>query len=344
MRFIERGESIVSKECARLYQVDDQYVLLEPKNISVARIPVLGEKPLNCVYVHPRYVPKTVKHEVIEVSGVRRGRSLELLLETDDGTHVVLSVKGTGADADEEMVMHPSKWWGCANGGNYPMTWLSREKGDPAERQWGCVRKYDGELEMKRYEEHIRLLGIRYANQPGIVPVPKAVARKIQEVHGSHFTPSLVQVSRLARTNVRLSDLHLLPAKTRKKIVDMSALAEIDEALFSRALILSLEGIHLEYHGYIDDNRLITGEYIDAENLSRVRCAPKKETVFWQLLLVHHLCNLPEEQSRMYAEAFTSCFESRISSLPSEVLKRVAKMRAKQKKANPFPLFEQLAR
>ena len=142
MRFIEHVSGLECRCQLDLYNVGSQYFLLDALPIDVARIPVKGSAPDKCVYVHARYIPRGFAHRKCRLKGRIRGRCIEFLVGNEEtGGVCMLSVKGTGANADEELVINPKQWWGRANGGSF--SWhapgIVRNSIDNTGRQWGAV-------------------------------------------------------------------------------------------------------------------------------------------------------------------------------------------------------------
>lgn len=243
-------------------------VIVEDKPIAIARIPITGDQPHQCIYLHPRYVPRGVDHERIEVRGHRKGRTLDILLDEQfvhcGDSYGIMSIKGGGADADEELVIHPKKWWKEKEGSS---RWISRTRGeaDPYMRLWGAVQRKSGE---KEYASDIfSSSGIPETPYIALNPIPPEISRYIGAQRGFPFDLKIVQLARLANTNIRLNMVPSIVEQERESYLNPETLADADVAAIMAQLRLVQQGRMIaRIPGIVADNRYIDGVFTDREN------------------------------------------------------------------------------
>lgn len=242
-----------------------QSVLIEKQPIRLIQIPVLGEKLHESLLVHPKYASDKLKLDFrpIEVIGLRRGRTIEILLDEPivigGVEYYVLSIKGVGADATEPMMFHPERWF---ENDEYPATWVRRNN-DGSERYWGALTCDAGRDE---FESHILpSLGLPIVPHINLIDIPQSLADSIGLSECGVNMPPLCQLFRLMRTNIRFVDVTRGGLNLYSQ-ADTNAIIEIDAKFISGLLTLAQKGKRLSLMGDIPRNRLIDGMFVDAEN------------------------------------------------------------------------------
>ena len=93
----------------------DTFIIREIQPRTIARVPITGEGFHQSIFLHPRYVPDTVPHELMRTRVRQRGRTTDIFLDEPISIngieYFVLNVKGTGADAEKDQIIHPKGWW-----------------------------------------------------------------------------------------------------------------------------------------------------------------------------------------------------------------------------------------
>jgi hypothetical protein len=279
--------------------IDGHPCVLEKKPICVARIPVRGDALEDSVLIHPRYVPKEIPHEIISVRGYRRGRALYVLLETpleiNGKKYNFLDFKGAGANADRELVIHPTHMFinrfsgGFFKGVHdvYDAHWVPREI-DHFHRVWGGLKYTEGRDE---YSDPV-LMDNNVPASPHVHlnHLPRRVCERItklrsitgrrplleQEAPHNH---RLTQLVRASVTNIRMSDVHLLKSFNARAPLHKYAteIAVADAAFMQFEIDLTRSGRELVCIGDIADNRYIDGLFTDEGNYAiRDECQDKE--------------------------------------------------------------------
>jgi hypothetical protein len=268
------------KRTSHITTYNGKPIIVNDNPITVAQIPVNGEALHQSVLLHPRYA-KDIDHRLIEIYGFVRGRGIDVveyapvggghdgkrksvadeLRENGLPAYNVLNFKGTGADADEPLSMHPTHWW--ING-----EWIKRRSGGFSEmRMWGGVWYSWAEDEFKN--DMLRSSGIPTVEHLSIHRVPGKIVDTI--FHGSrHKRRDLTQIVRAYNTNIRIRDCvgptpAIMPKQVRQYIHPKDLVVG-DSSLVLRQIHLAESGKELYCNGDVDDNRLIDGLFLDMEN------------------------------------------------------------------------------
>ena len=242
-------------------------VLSETKPITLARVPISDDTWQGSIVLHPRYVPKSVEHESFTARVYRRGRAVDVFLEkpitVNKERYGILNYKGAGADADRDLILHPSLWWQLRN-------WIPREKGDfPFNRCWGAVKESYGEEEFS--DSTLSDYGIAHSPHLAIHPIPEKILRNIERREKGKFPEPLVQIVRAEKTNIRLDYAAVVDEKLERmldKYCSPETFAAIDSKIILAELELARKGKQLYFQGSVSENRFIDGTLTDKENFS----------------------------------------------------------------------------
>lgn len=240
-------------------------VVRHPEPIELAIVPVKGEALHESVVLHPRYVPDSVPHRIVSLLAHVHGRSIDLFLDEPmviDGEEFgVLNFKGTGADANEDLVINPHQWYGVWG-------WINRHhKGRYSQietRRWGMM------TEKQAKDEHLDTtlseLHIPQIPHVGHNRVPDKIRERIRESYKTRKMPNLGQLVRACTTNIRYNTVALGLNEDVREYIDPEAIARIDAHVFAVQQQLAREGKMLYANGAIRDNRYIDGRFCDVEN------------------------------------------------------------------------------
>jgi len=248
-------------------------VLLENEPIRIAKIPAKAELK-DSIIVHPRYVPKGTSHEIIEVEGFRRGRTVDILLEkplkVDDKKYWILNFKGVGARADCDMVIHFSLFFD-----DYRGVWGRREHCDEYGRIWGGLKMNDAQFELEMHGI-MQKQGIVFVPHIQANKVPADVMQKISEVEKCKMVEQMSQLVRACNTNIRMEDMNssLSQFNSPSEPVDKwqqanltaEHIARLDAAIINTQLDFAKKNKMLVMVGSAVENRHIDGAFTDAEN------------------------------------------------------------------------------
>ena len=269
-----------------------QLFLVEERPLRLAKIPLNGvmKSPLqDCIIVHPRYALKA-DHEIIEVEGRRNGRTIEVLLEEpleiDGKKYGVLCFKGTGANADREMVIHPELYFRGDPYSKDPKSVNFWTIGDiEYNRIWGAIEKSSAENEFNN--PVLPALGVPFSPQIRLNQIPAPILEAICELEkttngiiatgpvSSSYTHAidprnlnLSQIVRAFRTNIRLEaeDLEKLKTEDRAFIISPRELAQIDCIALNAVFELVKRNKTLYGTLNVAQNRFIDGTFTDGEN------------------------------------------------------------------------------
>jgi len=232
-------------------------VLLERDPIRVARVPVAGTD--DALILHPRYVPAKIEHEIVEVVGRRRGRTIDILLDrpvTLQGEQYgIMNVKGVGADADDDMVIHPELWYKEKEG-----TWVPKAQGDPFGRDWGALDSKRGNNEVA--VNVLKSFGAQLTPYAFIADIPQAILEVIGNMgnKGSDYC----QIKRYCKTNVRLNEHGFMTDPKKEEQIDPEYLGRLDGKMITLQMEAAQTGYFLDIQGQLKDNRFIDGIFTDA--------------------------------------------------------------------------------
>jgi hypothetical protein len=239
------------KRIERIVQRTEHFgkeVLVETTPLVLAKLPV--KAPLHeSVLVHPRYAEGT-PHEIIEVRGFVRGRTIDVLLpeqfEHNGRRYGIMNFKGAGADAEQEIEMRPLEWF---KGGK----WGPASRGDNLfSRGWGVVRTSEAERELTA----AKTLGIPMTPYLRANSMPREV---VEAAAGAvEGIPPLSQIIRLEQSNIR--------EEAGFGTSDPIRLANVDARIISAVLRFAERKQLVHYDGRIPDNRFSDGLFTDAEN------------------------------------------------------------------------------
>ena len=282
-----------------------QAALVEIEPIQIAKIPVKGEDYQNCAFVHPRYAPKTLPHEIIEVRGFRRGRTLDILLDEPIEFHGkkygILNVKGAGADKVNKQY-------------NFRDMVLDPTEDAQAKRKWGMVKIGAGQEEF--YCRILARAGIPHIYYTSMISVPLEVEEKVVQIHGGE-RQGAVQLQRLCQTNVRMDLLELYihdiendvaQVEEERKImwmewsdhIETRKIAIADAAFISAQIKLALRDQGIDSNGGFIDNRFIDGCFTDSENYYKTRLMFGSSAIFLSNLIEHSYRFLAPELRELY--------------------------------------------
>ena len=246
-------------------------VIAEESVIRLAKLP--ASAPLHkSVLVHPRYVEGRgdIDHVIIEVRGRVRGRTIDVLLdepfEFDGKEYGIMNFKGVGADADRELVLHPSLWF-CRPWKGDSGQWghVDSAGGDIYRRVWGALRRYDARAEF--CNDLLPSLGVPQIPHVSLNPIPDKLTSNIRRIESGQNHHNFSQLVRAFNTNIRMDEvspavLHLFePRELAVRI------ARIDAALLVAQLRLAMKGEMLTMMGSSNENRFVDGVFTDAENM-----------------------------------------------------------------------------
>ncbi len=241
-------------------------VLREQEFTELARIPVTGDRLEQSIILHPRYVPRGTEHEIMTARVFHRGRTVDLFLdepiEVNGEECGILNFKGVGADADREMVIHPTKWYYFFNGGG-DYRWVPRTEGDSYGRVWGALT--EGKAEFEYSSPVLEQLGIKHVPSLAINVVPPKVERYICRVEKGKENHPLSQIVRPQKTNIRARENELYNGENDCYVLPQE-LADIDAAVIKAQLELARQGKMLRFVGHLRENRFIDGTFTDKEN------------------------------------------------------------------------------
>lgn len=284
-------------------------VVREIREREIAKVPITGEELHQCILLHPRYVPKEVLHEIIKARVFVRGRSIDLFLEEpyihEGKEHWILNYKGAGADADEELVIHPNLWWAATEHVLREETkkkWVPRSWGGYG-RMWGTVITEDGRKEYTG--EPLTTLHIPYTPHIAIHEIPFPIRECIRKTHKTQREdmPYLSQMIRACRTNIRCDRYGDNSVEIPAINVTGEEIADIDARIINAQKELINKGQVLHCEGNIRENRVLDGLLTDTENIT-IQSPRLNETSFIQRILSTSLhMILPEEQHEKYFEA-----------------------------------------
>lgn len=241
-------------------------VVQHPHPIELAIVPVKGEALHQSVVLHPRYVPDTVPHRKVQVHAHVRGRTIDLFLDEplviDGEAFGVLTFKGIGADADEELIINPHAWYSIRE------YWKNRhDRGRYSQvekRRWGMM------TEKEAKDEHLDTtlsdLNIPQIPHVGHNRVPDKIGECIRKQYNTRKCPNLGQLVRACKTNIRYNTTAAGLDSEVMEYIDPEALARIDAHFFAVQQQLAREGKMLYANGAVRDNRYIDGRFCDVEN------------------------------------------------------------------------------
>jgi hypothetical protein len=230
----------------------------EGGSVEVARISITGDRLEESVLLHPRYVPKGVDHEVIEVYGFRRGRTLDIFLDEPiqmgGVAYTILNFKGVGADADKPLVIHPNHWWlgEPLRGGDWG---YSDESGH---RLWGAMKLRSAQEAFT--STVLSDLAVPEVGYVACHSLPEGVSALVP-------TPEpLSQIVRAYNTNIRHGDPVRYVCSAGGFALDPAKAAQQDACALNAITSLFEQQKMLIVNGSIAGNRLLTGELLDREN------------------------------------------------------------------------------
>ncbi len=245
-------------------------VLIETREMELARLPVNGERLQDSIILHPRYVPKDVNHEIFTARVYRRGRTLDLFLDepivVDDVQYGVLNFKGVGADADRDLVIQPERWYAKGVSDTWPFlveTWVPRKSADDFGRVWGALTKGKAQREFPAQLFHD--YHFQHAPHLALNEVPREITDYINRVEQGKGRHKLVQLVRGLQTNVRFDKMDVIP-RDSKYDIDLEAIASADAKMFETQVRLGRRGKMIRLTGNIAGNRFVNGNFTDAEN------------------------------------------------------------------------------
>ncbi len=245
-------------------------VLIETREIELARVPVNGERLQDSVILHPRYVPKGVEHELFTARVYRRGRTLDLFLDepiTFNGVQYgILNFKGVGADADRDLVIQPEKWYKPRITDSWPFlveTWVPRKSADDFGRIWGALTKGKARREFpaRLFQDY----HFQYAPHLALNEVPREITEYINYVEHGKGRHKLVQLVRGLQINIRFENSRDA-LRDLKYDIDLEAIASADAKLFETQVLLGQRGKMIRLTGNVMGNRFLNGDFTDAEN------------------------------------------------------------------------------
>ncbi len=245
-------------------------VLIETREMELARVPVNGERLQDSVILHPRYVPKGVEHELFTARVYRRGRTLDLFLDepivVDGIQYGVLNFKGVGADADRDLVIQPERWYAKGVSDTWPFlvdTWVPRKSADDFGRVWGALTKGKARREFPARLFHD--YHFQHAPHLALNEVPGEITDYINRVEQGKGRHKLVQLVRGLQTNVRFDKMDVIP-RDSKYDINLEAIASADAELFETQVRLGQRGKMIRLTGNVMGNRFLNGDFTDAEN------------------------------------------------------------------------------
>ncbi|VVC00961.1 Uncharacterised protein [uncultured archaeon] len=278
----EKGTPIVNLENKRPLIFTSHFgkpVLAEAEPIKIAKVPS-GEQLHESVLIHKRYVPEGTDHEIIEVLGLRRGRSLDVLLDepikVNGEEYGVLNFKGVGADADRDMVIHPKLWWAgdrwlCSHDGRiFGALGTGGGRGEYANNLFAdnnilqvphlALNEVDGRLWKKTLENEMKPEDKWHGSYPS---------------HLEGFRP--VQLLRLLQTNIRLDATAMTSLRYGqvREFVDAERFASGDSNALLLDKKLRMDGSAIKFDGEVYANRFIDARFTDMENVelyNNTRC------------------------------------------------------------------------
>lgn len=273
---------VFNRATSRLEMHFGHPVLVETAPIRLAQIPVKGDKLHESVFVHPRYVPLGLPHRIISVRGFRRGRSIDILLdepmEHECQAYGVLNVKGVGADADADLVIHTDLFWMLHTPNSlFPERgyWHDSIDFDPLQKQrWGVVRETDAQEEFT--SDLFTSRGIPQVPYVGLNVLPATLVANLR----FRGMPGLAQLTRLCQTNLRMDAYYLYADNEgrlldgRKELfwaefaefIDPIAIARADVRFIHAQLSLSVQHSRFDAEGSFAQNRFISGAFTDLDN------------------------------------------------------------------------------
>ena len=226
--------------------------------ITLAKVPVTGDKLEESVLLRPDYVPRGVERELVQLDSFRRGRTIDVFLdepiEIGGKPYTLLNFKGVGADADQPMAIRRDDWWVGELGRGH---WGWNE--EQGERMWGAMKTDRAE---KAFSSTV--LANLAAPEIGYVacnPIPEKILPLL------HPSEPLSQIVRAYNTNMRHDDpFAYTQLKDAGVQFDPVEVAEQDAAMFNNIRKLAEQGKMLIVGGSIAGNRMLTGEFIDRQN------------------------------------------------------------------------------
>lgn len=198
-----------------------------------------------------------------------RGRTLDVLLdesfEFDGKQYEILNPKGVGADADRELVIHPSLWFSRHNFNNRLWVHVDSSEGDPYRRVWGALRSYDARAEF--CNDLLPSLGIPQMPHVSLNPIPDRLTRNIRRIEHGQNRHKFSQLVRAFNTNIRMDEALPDVLQSFEPCELAVCIARIDAALLVAQLRLARKGDMLHQMGFSNENRFVDGVFTDAENM-----------------------------------------------------------------------------
>jgi hypothetical protein len=210
------------------------------------------------------------KYEIIEVEGRRRGKGIEIFLETPliigAKPYWILSFKGSGAEADgRAMVIHPVLYYYGHGKWTLGDFWQGRT--------WGVIEKADAETE---FHNILKVLGWPCAPHIALNDFPSDVVSNIAKVESTHYKredgqePSELKLSQIVRvfsTNIRTDEAGQLSSDEAKLHLPKPAkIAKMDAIAIKSIFRLKNIGTSISSSFNVAENRFIDGLFTDSEN------------------------------------------------------------------------------
>ncbi|MBI5046192.1 hypothetical protein HZC07_00475 [Candidatus Micrarchaeota archaeon] len=256
------------KRQLEVVQFNGRPVLIDQKPFVLARIRTKkpeqngdgepSDRIEHSVFLHPRYVPKSVPHEIVQRRGRLSGRTLYLLLDQEDPVTDssgkqwdILNWKGAGADTDQPMVIDPNSTWKGAG---------PQLRSEAIERVWGGVAHSQGQDEF--LDTFLIDAGTPFTPHISLNPFPD----ELDTVFVSRLWPeeTYSQLVRAVPNTARLdADAELLV-----QLIDPTRLLEVDVKLLELQIKLAQKGKLLLFDGLVESNRYPDGTFTDAENIT----------------------------------------------------------------------------
>lgn len=263
-------------------------------NETFGGVYALDEGLVHSVVLDDLYTRKDKEREALPNCYRRRGRSIELVIPKayavdgfEDIPFYVVSFKGAGAIPEDgssaEYIIDPVNWRsnGFAAVGQFG-------------RNWGGL---DGRFARGEAEnDTLSSVGIFHTPYVAQNKIPLNIQEEIYRKNGRERKPSdkdLYQIVRLSMTNIRYDDFCRFSDAEKKLFVELSwqagwtpeewakHLGLIDGKLVAESLKLERERRFFNFvpKGLMDDNRYISGEITDLEQVTISRYG--EESNFW---------------------------------------------------------------
>jgi hypothetical protein len=229
----------------------------------------VGKGEFEKVYVHPRYLPKGVKKDIIIRNGRLKGRTtyfdLHKVVEFEGVKYTKMNIKGAGAAWKIDHEIDP-------NFQPQGPQMRTRRRFNSS-RIWGGLMMPDAQEEMEIYSQIKKIL--KFSPIVAINRVPPQIEREIKtDKKFQDF--ELAQLVRLSDTELRISDLWANEAPDCP--IEPEIIADCAIQLIRLQIELKKQKKGFDFEGDIKDNTYVDGTFTDAENFV-IRRMSREESI-----------------------------------------------------------------